>query len=114
MDKTKRSWYIAKLYKNAAVEDRLGNYTLDCLLDCSSLILQCCNCICLNKISKFFSMGSITKVGTAILMSKHYQTKFFKFKFLPLVSDYLGEYYPILSDRCVLSIWVGFLAKKNS
>ena len=28
MDKTKRSWYIAKLYKNAAVEDLLGNYTL--------------------------------------------------------------------------------------
>ena len=47
-------------------------------------------------------------------MSKHYfsPAEFFKFKFLPLVKDYRGEYYPILSDRYVLSVWVGVLAKK--
>ena len=57
-------------------------------------------------------VGSIIKVGTVILMSKHYlsQAKFFKFGFLPLVKDYLGKYYPILSDRYVLPGWVGFLA----
>ena len=35
----------------------------------------------------------------------------FKFKFLPLVKDYPGEYYPILSDRYVVLVWVAFLAK---
>ena len=64
----------------------------------------------------FFFMGSIIEEGTAIPMSKLYfsPAKFFKFEFLPLVKDHPGEYYPILSDRYVLPVWVGFLAIKNS
>ena len=36
----------------------------------------------------------------------------FKFKFLPLVKDYPGEYYPILSDKYAMLVWVAFLVKK--
>ena len=65
------------------------------VLDCPSLILQNCSYTCLNKISNFFSLGSIIKVTTAILKPNHCFSppKFFKFKFLPLVKDYPGEYY---------------------
>ena len=48
-----------------------------------------------------------------MLMSKLYfsPTKFFKTNSLPLVKE--REYYPVLSDRYVLPVWVGFLSKKN-
>ena len=83
------------------------------VLDCSSLIQQHWSYTCLKKISNFFSLGSIIEVSTAILMLKRYfsPAKFFEFKFLPLVKDYPGEYYPTLSDRYVLPVWVGFLAE---
>ena len=97
---------------NFKIETSLGSIWP--VLDCSSLIIQYCSYTFLNTISNFSSMGSIIREGTAVLMSKHYfrPAKFFKFKFLPLVKDCLGEYYSILSHRFVLLVWVGFLAKK--
>ena len=63
------------------------------VLNCPSLMLQYCSNTCLNKISNFFCMGSIIKVRSATLMSKHLfcQAKFFKFTFLPQLKDYPGE-----------------------
>ena len=61
------------------------------------------------------SMGSFCFVlGCSNLIQNFSPAKFLKFKFLPLVKDYPGEKYPILSDRYVMLVWVAFLAKKCS
>ena len=62
------------------------------------------------------SMGSFCSVlGCSNLILQNFSpAKFFKFKFLPLVKDYPGEYYPILSDRYVMLVWVAILTKRFS
>ena len=63
------------------------------------------------------SMGSFCSVlgcSNLILQKRFCPAKSFKFKFWPLVKDYPGEYFPILSDRYVMLIWVAILAKRFS
>ena len=62
------------------------------------------------------SMDSLCSVlGCSNLILQNVSpAKFFKFKFLPLVKDYPGEYYPILSDRYVMLVWMAILAKTFS
>ena len=43
---------------------------------------------------------------SSLILHNFSPVKFFKFKYLPLVKDYFGEYYPILSDRYLLLVWV--------
>ena len=59
------------------------------------------------------SMGSFCSVLSCsnLILHNFSPAKFFKFKFLPLVKDYPGEYYPILSDRYLMLVWVAILAK---
>ena len=60
-------------------------------------------------------MGSFCfLLGCSNLKQNFSPAKFLKFKFLPLVKDYSGKKYPILSDRYVMLVWVAFLAKKSS
>ena len=61
-------------------------------------------------------MGSFCSVpGCSILILQNFSpANFFKFKFFPLVKDYPGEYYPILSDKYVMLVWVAVLAKRFS
>ena len=66
------------------------------------------------------SMGSFCSVLSCsnLILHNFSPAKFFKFKFLPLVKDYPGEYYPILSDRLsdryVMLVCVALLAKSSS